>query len=525
MKRSAYQAIAAIVWLIMLAAEIFVIWIILRLNVLPGPMVAAVIIALAVLWGIAGFLLFFVNKKAKRNNALYVRRAIGFVIAAVTVIACGFGAHALWSVHNTIQDVTTDPEVETTTTVSMAIYVRMDDPAQTIADTKGYIYGKVKDFEVENNEAAFASLEKIIGTIPTREYETVTEMVDSLLGGDIGAMVLNQVYVSLLENRKDYELIYDQIRVLEDIEVKENTNDHSGIVIPLHRDDEIPTFDPDEPTPEPTATPEPLYIPTAGKKNVVAESFVMYLGGSDTRGSSLPDRTRNDVNLLMVVNPVKKKILIVTTPRDYYVANPACGGSRDKLTHCGIYGINNSVNAMAGLYGIGISYYAQINFAGLAKLVDSIGGIDVYADVEFTAVNKYHFNKGMNHLNGDQAVYFARERKTLGSGDFDRGRNQMKVLTAVLNKLTSSTTLLNNYSSILNNLSGMFKTSLSYDEITALVKMQISDGASWNIESYATNGIAGWDYTASMPGYKLWVAYADNGSIATAKSKIYETMG
>lgn len=254
--------------------------------------------------------------------------------------------------------------------------------------------------------------------------------------------------------------------------------------------------------------------------------FIVYLSGSDTRNNQLSEKTRSDVNILAVVNPVTHDVLLLNTPRDYYVENPNCGNQMDKLTHCGLGGIESSMTALARLYDLEkIDYYGRINFTGFETLIDSIGGVDVYSDVAFTteATSNVHINKGENHLNGFEALAFARERHALASGDFARGENQMKVIKAIVTKVTSSDALIRNYSGIMNSMSGMFETDTPKLLIQTAVKAQLSGGEGWNIQSFAVTGKSGWGVCASS-GQKLSVVYRDEESINQAKTYINQVL-
>jgi LCP family protein required for cell wall assembly len=243
-------------------------------------------------------------------------------------------------------------------------------------------------------------------------------------------------------------------------------------------------------------------------KDITNDPFVFYLSGSDTR-SALLTRSNSDVNILVVVNPKTKQVLLLNTPRDYYIPNPAGNGALDKLTHCGVYGTSCSVQALSDLYHVTINYCAQINFSGFEKLIDAIGGVTVDSDYAFTTRHgHYSISKGPNHLNGSEALGFVRERYSFGSGDNQRGRNQMKVLTAVIKKLSAGTVVMH-YGQILDSLQGMFTTSISGDQIAELVKMQLDDGADWNVKSYAVTGNGGSEITYSIPRMRVYVMFQD----------------
>ena len=239
----------------------------------------------------------------------------------------------------------------------------------------------------------------------------------------------------------------------------------------------------------------------------------MYLSGSDTRSKMLAT-SRSDVNILVVVNPKSKQILLLNTPRDYYVANPAGGGALDKLTHCGIYGIGCSVGALSNLYRVPVNYYAQINFTGFETLIDAVGGVTVHSDSAYTMrVTHYEIAKGDNHLDGKKALAFVRDRFSFASGDRQRGQNQMIVLSAVINKLTTGTIIMH-HAQILNSLQGMFITNLSSDEISDLVKMQLSDGADWNVKTFAVTGGDGSEFTYSIPSMRAYVMLPDENYVS-----------
>lgn len=258
------------------------------------------------------------------------------------------------------------------------------------------------------------------------------------------------------------------------------------------------------------------------------EPFVVYISGSDTRSDELDSSTtsRSDVNILAFVNPTTHEVLLLNTPRDYYVENPALGYKMDKLTHCGLSGVENSMAALANLYGEEVDYYGRINFTGFETLIDAIGGIDVYSDVAFTteSTSNVRIVVGENHLDGYSALAFARERYALSDGDFGRGENQMKVIKAVANKLMSSDTLIKNYSSIMSSLSGMFETDVPQKLITNAVKEQLSDSPEWNIQSYSVTGTVGTASTATEPGTQLSVVFQDSASIAEAQELISQVM-
>ena len=262
----------------------------------------------------------------------------------------------------------------------------------------------------------------------------------------------------------------------------------------------------------------------AEANQITKEPFVVYLSGVDNRGE-LTEKARSDVNILAVVNPKTKRVALINTPRDYYV-DLAGTDSKDKLTHAGLYGVETSMATLGNLYGVNVEHYIRINFAGFINIIDAIGGVDVYSDQAFTSVGSpgYYdpttFAEGWNHLDGKSALAFARERHAFASGDIQRGINQMKVIDAMVNKLKSPA-LLMGFSKLMDAAADCFVTSLSQDQITALVRMQLSDLASWDIQSCSVTGTSGKSSKCySAKGQSLYVMKPDENSINEAKALI-----
>ena len=267
----------------------------------------------------------------------------------------------------------------------------------------------------------------------------------------------------------------------------------------------------------------------AEANKITKEPFVIYLSGVDTRGE-LTENARSDVNILAVVNPVTKRVALINTPRDYYV-DLAGTDSKDKLTHAGLYGVETSMATLGNLYGINVDHYIRINFSGFINIVDALGGVDVYSDQAFTSVGSpgYYdpttFVEGWNHLDGKAALAFARERHAFASGDIQRGINQMKVIDAMLNKIKSPA-LLMGFSKIMDAASDCFVTDFSQEQISALVRMQLSDFAEWDIQSYTVTGSGSTSTKCySAKGQKLYVMTPDDASVSKAKEMIASVLG
>lgn len=258
--------------------------------------------------------------------------------------------------------------------------------------------------------------------------------------------------------------------------------------------------------------------------STTSKPFIIYISGIDTYGK-ISSVSRSDVNIVAVVNPTLEKILLVSIPRDYYVKLHNTNGYNDKLTHAGIYGIDMSVNTIEDLLDINIDYYLRLNFSTLTKSIDLLDGVDVYSDITFNPTTNPSLTiyQGLNHMNGEEALAFARERYAYQTGDRHRGENQQAIIEAVIKKLSNPKNI-TKYKDILNSLDGTFETDMSYKDITNLVKLQISKNIDWNVTSISLDGKGSMMPTYSMGERKLYVMIPDEETVVNAKNKISKYM-
>ncbi len=488
-------------FVIMVVTEIITVINILRLDMLPALYTVLIILVFVLIAGGIGVLLFVKNRKLRGKKvraAVRNRRIIATVCMVLVLVICIVVSIVIGDVLKTIDAVSQDEPDKVTRTV----YVRADDPAQELAAADSYIFGYVKTYDTECTQQAVAELQKVFGSVPaTASFDKVSEMVDALLNSQIDAMIMNSGYVSLLEYEEGYEDFTEKTRVLADVQIPGQTAGANG----------------SQPAGENSAgTGEK---PNGNGPVNAADPFIVYLSGSDDTNGILSN-SRSDVNILAVVNPTTRQVLLVNTPRDYYIPNPACSNQMDKLTHCGIWGLSNSMEALGAIYNEKVDYYLQINFEGFKKVIDALGGITVHSDYAFVAITRTRIVKGENRLNGQQALDFARERYTLAGGDMERGKNQMKVIKAVIAKATSGTTVINNYSAIMASLEGMFRMDIPTTLIQQLVKAQLADMSGWEVFSYSAKGTGIMAETCSTPGLKLSCIEPDEASVKKATELI-----
>lgn len=385
-------------------------------------------------------------------------------------------------------------KLKTTTTyseVEMSVLVKSDSPIQNLSELTDVQVPLKRDKENIEALLANAQVEKNV-KLNGQEVDSYNVAYKNLQEGTSKAMVMNSAYADLLmRDDPDYE---SKVKVLYKYKVTKETG-----------------------------------APADKDKKVDTESgvFNIYVSGIDTYGS-ISTVSRSDVNIIMSVNMNTHKIVLTTTPRDAYVKIPDGGGDQyDKLTHAGIYGVETSMKTLANLYDIDMDYYARINFTSFLKLVDLLGGVDVYNDQAFTSyVNEdYHFEVGNVHLDSKRALAFVRERKSLQAGDNDRGKNQTKVISAIINKLTTFKSL-SNITEIIKGLQDSVQTNMDFATMMKIVNAQLSSGGKFSVTSQAVTGTGSTGELPSyaMPGAALYMMQLDETSLASAKQNIKDVL-
>lgn len=461
--------ISRIVFMIFLLISAILVIIGISLNVLPNKYLIPLMLFYLFILVLNGFLVW------KRNTKNWLKIIAIFVCLLGTIVS-SFGLYYLNSTLNLMSKIQTKGyQLE-----DYYILVNKDSNYHTIGDLKGKELITYKN-ALENYQKSQQEIKSKV-EVTTTEYDSFMEAAKDLLENKVDAVLMSAVNKAMVEEElEDFEkntrIIYTaSLKIENETVVKE--------------------------------------------ANVAEESFNVYISGIDIYGN-ITSVSRSDVNIVATINPNTHKVLLTSIPRDYYVQLHGTNGYKDKLTHAGIYGIDKSVQTIEDLLDIDINYYVRVNFTTLINLVDAIGGIDVYSDYDFKSHSSNDtFKKGWNHLNGKQALAFSRERKAFADGDRQRGKNQQKVLTAIMNKATSTETLIKNYTNILESLGNSFQTNMDSKKIYELVNMQLAEMPSWTIESISLNGTDSHNYTYSYPGMKLYVMEPDMNTVNEAKLKI-----
>ena len=436
-----------------------------RYNLLAFRWLNIIITALAVLLAIGAGI--FIKKKIAKVFTLLL------LIFGITLGSIGvFGIQQFVSVTSKLN------ETAAVSNYIMSIAVLKDSEIESVSQLESVAA------PIDNDQE---NVQKLIDDVQKQQRQTLTvtsiesylEAYKQLQSGEVKAIVLNEAFENIIES--EYPNHADTIKKIYTMGVKKKVK---------------------------------------GPKATKGNGMTIYISGIDTYGP-INSVSRSDVNILMTVNTDTKDVLLTTTPRDSYVPIADGGNNQyDKLTHAGMYGVDASIHTLENLYDIDINYYARLNFTSFLKLIDLLGGIDVYNDQEFNAHtnNGKHYPVGNLHLNSTDALGFVRERYALADGDRDRGRNQQKVITAIIQKLTS-TEVLTNYSAVIQGLQESVQTNMPVEVMTDLVNRQLEKGGKYDVQSQDLKGTGRMDLPSyAMPGSQLYMMEVSQDSLASVKA-------
>lgn len=357
------------------------------------------------------------------------------------------------------------------------VLVLKESKINKINDLDEKVIGHMDENLYEGLKKALDKISKNI-SFNNKKFDDVSKLLNVLEKKDVDAIILEDAQLDIINEENNVDEILKKIDVIK-VEVK---------------------------------------ISDVGKSvDVTSDPFNVYISGIDTYGS-INKVSRSDVNMIMSVNPKTKEILLTNIPRDYYVKLHTFK-EYDKLTHAGIYGVDESIKTLEDLFDTKINYYIKVNFTSLEDLVDALDGITVISQYNFTSQDGYTYKYGENVLDGKKALSFARERKSFKDGDRERGKNQQLILTSIINKAISPK-ILTNYVDILKALKGKFVTNISDNDISKLIKMQLNNESSWNIKTISVDGSDAMDYVYSYKKNKLYVMKPDEKTVNNAKENI-----
>lgn len=443
------------------------------LNMLPMKYLGIIAAALVLLWALP-----LVSQLVSKKKAI-----AGKILSVLMSIILAFGSFYVFKTNGTVQEISGGGKKVD----KMVVAVLADDPAENISDAANYEFGVQYALKGDDVRSAVASISEETGTdISTEEFNGLNELAEALHDETVRAIIYNDAYTGILE--ESFENYSQNVKIIYEMEITTHIENNR-----------------------------------AAQVEVANDSFTVYISGIDVYGA-IETNSRSDVNIMAVVNPSSHQILLVTTPRDYYVEIPdVSGGAKDKLTHAGIYGVDASMATLESIYDTEIDFYARVNFTSMIQIVDALGGVDVNSEVAFTTSEDpgpvVNIVQGINHLNGTQALAFSRERYNLADGDYQRGKNQQAVITAMIKKAISPA-ILAGANEILSSISGNVDTNMTQEQIQDLIKAQLADMSAWSIKSMAAEGTGDSQACYSSGDTLLSVVQPNWDSVETIKQAI-----
>lgn len=409
-----------------------------------------------------------------------INRILGKALIVILVVILGVGNVYFYQTSHMISKVTV--EAGDTEYEYISVVVKKDNDVEELKDVKDGIFAIPEKIDTENTDKTIKDInDQLKLTIKTSKYANTNDQAEALMEDKVDAMILNEAYRSLLD--ENYPTFEFDTKIIYTYKIPKVVKEIGNKVVDVN------------------ATP-----------------YNVYISGIDTYGP-ISAKSRSDVNMIATINPTTHQVLLTSVPRDYYVAQTCQGNQQDKLTHTGIFGVDCTVESMENFTGLKFNYYVRVNFSSVESIVDAIGGVDIYNQMSFySGVDGTFIPGGDIHMNGNIALKFARERHAYADGDRQRGRNQMIVLEAIIDKAISPT-IISAYSDIMSAVGNTFQTNMTADEMSSIVKKQLNDGASWSVQQQSLTGSGGTDWTPAN-GFNAYVMYPDQASVDTALANI-----
>lgn len=469
--------------ILLVAATMYLLFNVIKLNVLPTKLLFLMTIVFVLLDLIFILLLCFATKGV-------VSKIICIIFALAISLGSCLGGYYLSKTGGLLSNITNVAKHSKNT---VSVIVKQSSDMKNKNDLAGHSVGTLANINTQGSKKILKELNKSGIQMEKREYGSLTEMLESFYNGEVDSIVINESSRSQITDIDAYKDFDNNTRVVYQTSYKVENTDKANAV-----------------------------------SNITTTPFNVLISGSDTRGG-YDANGRSDVIMVATVNPKTGTILLTSVPRDFYVET-ACDaadgcqqGALDKITHTGIHGTNTTKRTVEKLLGIEINYTFKVGFDTVTDIVDAVGGIDVNVEPGYECSNFLHapglsVHAGVNHLNGEQALGYARERYAYSEGDRQRTKNQQQVLMGIVDKITSPA-IVTNYASIMDSMSNTFSTTMSNDEISSLIKYQLNSNPKWKMEQYMVNGTGDTLMCAEL-GDAAYVMVPDQSTVTTAKNKI-----
>lgn len=487
-----YKVIAILLSIVMIVLMAFFAYQLIKMDILPQNLFIPVILVFVL---ISLILILWINLMAHG----VVSKVFAMIFVLLYTVSMGIGNFYVYKTDGFMQKVTDHKIGDVKNTVS--IIVMDDSNIKDLSSLKGKKVGRLNNVDKVGTNKLLKSVKKKKGSnyFKTKKFDGALSEVEALYNGEIDAMILNESYRGNVTSVEEYEHFSTETRVV-----------YSTSYYTTKKNDSLVVSD------------------------ITKNPFTILISGNDTTGD-VSELSRSDVNMLVTINPKTSTILLTSMSRDTYVetvcdadGDTACPeGQMDKITHTGIYGLNTTRQTVEKFYDLKVNYSFRVNFTSVIDVVDALDGIDLNVEEGeqcdlFWANMKPGLPVGLHHVDGETALAFARERKAYVGGDYQRVRNQQKVMQAIINRAISSSALVN-YTSFINSLESAFETNMTYDEITDLIKYELQAKPDWKFETYQISGLGDELMCASL-GQAASVQVPDLNTVRIAREKIEAVM-
>ena len=477
-KSKVSKVLSILLSVVLVISSFYLLYQVIRLNVLPSKFLFPLTIGVVVLDAIFVLLLVYFSKNV-------VSKIVCVVLMLFICIASCMGGYYISKTQSVLNNITNVAKHAKNT---VSVIVKESSSIKDKSSLNGVSVGSLR----LNEEGSKKVLKELSGegiVLNQSEYDSMTALLEAFYNGEVDSIIINELSRSQILDMEAYSNFDSNTRVVYQTSYKVKNNDSATSV-----------------------------------SDITSKPFNVLISGSDTRGG-FDENGRSDVIMVATVNPKTHTILLTSVPRDFYVTT-ACDagdgcmqGALDKITHTGIHGTNTTKRTVEQLLGIEINYTFKVGFDTVTELVDVLGGVDVYVEPGYaTTTSEFSVHEGVNHLNAQQALAFARERYSYTEGDRQRTKNQQQVLMGIVKEATKPS-VITNYAAIMDTMANTFSTTMSNDEITALIKYQLNNNPTWKMEQYMVDGTGDTLMCAEL-GDAAYVMVPDQSTVKMAKDKI-----
>lgn len=472
------KVLSILLSVVLVISSFYLLYQVIRLNVLPSKFLFPLTIGVVVLDAIFILLLIYFSKNV-------VSKIVCIVLTLFICVASCMGGYYISKTQNVLSSITNVAKHAKNT---VSVVVKESSSIKNKSQLNGVSVGSLRLNE-QGSKKALKELSSEGIVLSQTEYDSMTALLEAFYNGEVDSIIINESSRSQILDMEAYSNFDSNTRVVYQTSYKVKNNDSATSV-----------------------------------SDITSKPFNVLISGSDTRGG-FDENGRSDVIMIATVNPKTHTILLTSVPRDFYVTT-ACDagdgcmqGALDKITHTGIHGTNTTKRTVEQLLGIEINYTFKVGFDTVTELVDILGGVDVYVEPGYATTNSlYSVHEGINHLNAEQALAFARDRYSYTEGDRQRTKNQQQVLMGIVKEATKPSVIIN-YAAIMDTMANTFSTTMSNAEITDLIKYQLNNNPTWKMEQYMVDGTGDTLMCAEL-GDAASVMVPDQSTVKMAKDKI-----